>query len=406
LAATTSLLNEARRDNADLQAQIAKIRETLAQEMKNSEEKLALLQGAKERMTQEFKVLAEEVMKGHGETFSKQNKEQIDIVLAPLRESLTHFQQGLQVAHTESQRERVTMNEVIRKLSEDSAKMTTETHNLTRALKGKAQTQGAWGEMILTTILEKSGLREGQEFVTQESQLADDGTRLRPDVVVNLPNDQRIIIDSKVSLTAFEAYVNGENDVERNAQLIAHVQSMRKHIKALSGKEYHQLSSSSLNYVIMFVPIEGALAVALVEDPALTSYAIDLNVTIATPTTLMIALRTVNNVWQVERRNRNADAIASRAGLLYDKFVGFIQDMSLLGTRLEGVQKVYGQTMVKLRDGSGNLVRQAEMLKELGARTSKSLPMALLDGEEQLALTEPEPVAMIESNEANADVET
>jgi DNA recombination protein RmuC len=379
--ATTKALAGANRETGDLQTQMAKLRETLAQEMKNAEEKLTLLKEAKEGMTQEFKVLAADVMKGHGETFSKQNKEQIDAVLAPLKESLTNFQQGLQAAHTETNRERVIMIEQIRSLTEASAKMSVETQNLTRALKGKAQTQGAWGEMILATILEKSGLRDGDEYVTQESHSDEDGARLRPDVVVNLPNNQRIVVDAKVSLTAFEAYVNGETDADRTAWLARHVDSMRRHIKTLSGKEYQQLSASGVDYVIMFVPIEGALAVALLEDPDLTAFAIERNVTIATPTTLMIALRTVRNVWQVERRNRNADAIAQRAGSLYDKFVGFIGDMDLIGTRLNLVQKAHKDAMGKLRDGRGSLFRQTEMLKELGAKTSKSLPSAALDDE-------------------------
>ncbi len=376
--------------NAEAMAEVSRLGELIAQERKQAGEKLDLLKEAKDRLTQEFKLLADGVLKEQSETFSKQNREQIGNILTPLKESLTSFQQGMANAHIENTRERATLAEQIRRLTEESAKMTNETGNLTRALKGKAQTQGAWGEMILQTILERSGLREGDEFVTQLSHSAEDGRRLRPDVIVNLPNGQKIILDSKVSLTAFEAYVNAETDLDRAAHLASHVQSLRTHIRDLSKKEYHQLDGASVDYVIMFVPIEGALASALVDDPGLTAHAIDSNVTIATPTTLMIALRTVANVWQVERRNRNAEAIADRAGKLYEKFAGFLTDMGALGDRLTSAQKAYGNAVGKLQSGPGNVVRQIEQLKELGARTSKSLSLAAVDDGPLAALEAPE----------------
>ncbi len=378
------------RQNADLQAEVSRLTEQVAQERKQSVEKLDLLKEAKDRLTQEFKLLADGVLKEQSETFSKQNREQIGHILNPLKESLVTFQQGLTVAHTETTKERATLAEQIRRLTEESARMTLETGNLTRALKGKSQTQGAWGEMVLKTILERSGLREGEEFVTQQSHSTEDGSRYRPDVVVNLPNGQKIILDSKVSLSAFHDYVNAEDDGERAAHLTRHAQSLRGHIKDLSRKEYHQFDGASVDYVILFVPIEGALAAALLDDPALTSNAIDANVTIATPTTLMIALRTVANVWQVERRNRNAEAIADRAGKLYEKFAGFLSDMGQLGDRLTTAQKSYSNAMNKLQSGPGNVVRQVEQLKELGARTSKSLSLVSVDDSEMPALAAPE----------------
>jgi DNA recombination protein RmuC len=260
--------------------------------------------------------------------------------------------------------------------------MTSETENLTQALKGKSQMQGAWGEMVLKTILDRSGLREGEEYVTQESRVTEEGARLRPDVVVTLPGGQQVVIDSKVSLAAFTAYVSAETDAEREAQLSFHLDSIRTHIKALSEKEYQQVIISELNFVIMFVPIEGALAVALQNDPALTGFATEKDVAIATPTTLMLALKTIANLWQVERRNRNADAIAERAGKLYDKFVGFLDDMKSIGERLNQAQASYAGAMDKLSDGKGNLVRQVELLKSMGAKTGKSIPPELLDSDE------------------------
>jgi DNA recombination protein RmuC len=386
----TQALQSAQWDNSGLREKLAKLQETLEQERRLAGEKLTFLTEAKERMTQEFKVLAADVMRLHGENFSKQNKEQIDAILAPLRDKLGEFQQGIQVAQTESTRDRATLAEQIRQLSESSAKMTSETSNLTRALKGEAQTQGAWGEMILASILERSGLREGEEYFVQQHINTEEGQRVRPDVIVNLPGGQRIVVDSKLSLVAFDAYVNAEDTVVRAGALARHLDSMRAHIKMLSSKEYHAVTGSQVDYVIMFIPIEGALAAALQADPNLTGFAVDNNVAIAPPTTLMIALRTVANVWQVERRNRNAEAIADRAGRLYDKLVGFVGDMGTLGDRLNQARSSYEAAMGKLSTGSGNVIRQVEQLKGLGARTNKSLPLSLLGDRETEVLPAPE----------------
>ncbi len=389
--ANAALVVQERREKAELDAELARQTETLQQERKQSEEKIALLREAREDMTKEFKILAAAVMQEHGETFSKQNKEQIDVVLAPLREKLVEFQTGLTAAHTESAKERAVLAAQIQQLSQTSATMTSETTNLTRALKGKAQTQGAWGEMILSTILEKSGLRQGEEYVTQASHTTEEGQRLRPDVIVNLPGGQRIVIDAKVSLTAFEAHVNAETEEDRKEQLQRHLISMRNHIKLLGDKAYQVHTNGGVDYVIMFVPIEGALALALQEAPAMTGEALEQNVNIATPTTLMIALRTAASVWQVERRNQNAEAIATRAGQLYDKFVGFTGDMKSLGDRLGQAQSAYGDAMGKLSAGNGNLIRQIELLRTLGAKTSKTLPTQLLEfaGRDSTPASEP-----------------
>ncbi len=390
LGQATIALEGAQQDAGRLRTELATLHETLDQERRQAGEKLALLVDARDRMTQEFKILAEDVMKTHGETFSKQNKEQIDVILTPLREKLGEFQQGIQVAQTESTRERATLAEQIRQLTESSVRMSIETLNLTRALKGEAQIQGAWGEMILESILERSGLREGEEYTIQESHATDTGKKVRSDVIVNLPGGQRIVIDSKVSLVAFDAHVSAETAADRASTLTRHLASMRSHIKTLASKDYHAAAGSQLDYVMMFVPIEGALAAAINQDGNLTAYAVENNVTIATPTTLMIALRTVANVWQVERRNRNAEAIAARAGLLYDKMVGFVEDMGTLGTRLNQARGSYDEAMGKLSSGRGNLLHQVDQLKGLGARTNKTLPAALLDDREVEMVSAPE----------------
>jgi DNA recombination protein RmuC len=391
LAEQESALAAASADHADLKAQLAALHETLRKERLHAAEKLQLLVDAKETMAKEFRLLAEDVMARHGERFGKQNKEQIDGLLQPMRDKLAEFQQGLQAAHVESARERATLGEQIRGLNEASAKMTTEATNLTRALKGQAQTQGAWGEMILESVLERSGLRKGEEYVTQASQTTEDGERLRPDVIVTLPGEQRrIVIDAKVSLVAFDGHVNAATDDERGACLRRHLDSMRAHIRTLGSKDYLGVAGSRLDFVVMFVPIESALAAALHEDPSLTKDAADNNVAIATPTTLMIALRTVASVWQVERRNKNAEKIADRAGKLYDKFAGFVADMHALGDRLGQADESYKAAMRKLSDGKGSLTRQVEQLKSMGANARKSLPGLLLgdDGEDSPPITE------------------
>jgi DNA recombination protein RmuC len=375
-----------------LRVDLAALGEKLLHEQQEAEGKLAVLHAARTTMTEQFKALADEIMQRHGETFSKKNQEQLDGTLAPLRQKILEFQQSLQTAHLDGEKERAALAQQIRSLSETSARMSSETQNLTQALRGKSQTQGAWGEMILQSILEKSGLREGQEYEAQTNYTNDEGERLRPDVVVRLPNEQRIVIDAKVSLTAFTASVGAETEEERMGLLRGHAASMRQHVRTLAGKEYHRVSDDALDYVVMFVPIEGALAAALTVDPELTGYAVENSVYIATPTTLMIALRTVANVWHVERRNRNAEEIASRAGKIYDKVVGFVESMESLGKALGQTHRHYDRAMNQLARGNGNVLRQLEQLKLLGAKSSKSLAGQLLDD------NEPETAPMIEEN--------
>jgi DNA recombination protein RmuC len=326
-------------------------------------------------MTDEFKVIATEILQTHGATFSKQNKEQVDALLKPLNEKIGEFQKGLI-------EDRVALGAEIKRLSEDSLRMSTEANNLTRALKGSSQTQGAWGEMILSTILEGSGLREGEQFITQASHTGETGARLRTDVEVMMPNGDSLVIDSKVSLTAFEAYANASEEGERELHLRAHITSLRAHIKTLSGKEYHRHSGSGLDFVTMFVPIEGALAAAVSADPGLLEYSLSQSVQIATPTTLMSVLRTVRNVWDIEKRHQNAEVIAERAGRLYDKVAGFLGSMDRLGQQLGRAQASFDEAKGQLSAGAGNMVRQVEMLRDLGAKSSKQIPEGWLSGED------------------------
>lgn len=363
-----------------------------AERARSAAETIRLLREDRETMVQRFRLLADEAMARHGESVTKQNKEQIDATLTPLRAKLVEFQDGLQKAHAESDKERVRLAEQIRSLTEASAKMTSETQNLAEALRGKAQMRGAWGEMILSSILEKSGLVEGEQYRVQQSHVTEEGRRLQSDVIVQLPNEQSLVIDSKVSLVAFESYVNAEEEQERAQALERHVAAVEAQIRSLARKEYHVAAAGSPDFVVMFIPIEGALALALQVRPNLATLAIESNVGIATPTTLMIALRTAANVWSVEKRNRNAEQIAERAGRLHDKLVAFVEDMTALGNRLAQARGAYDDAMKKLSTGNGNALRQVQQLKVMGAKTSKSLLAALVeDDRAEGTLTPAEP---------------
>ncbi len=368
-------LNQQREVNTGLQAEAAGLRAQMEEHKRQAEENLARFQKARQQMTDEFKVIAQDVLKSHGETFSKQNREQVDTLLKPLREKITEFHTGLM-------KDRAAMGEQIRALLESNQTITAEANNLARALKGSSQTQGAWGEMILSTILERSGLREGEQYFTQQNHAADDGGRVRTDVEILMPNGDRLVVDSKVSLTAFEAYTNAEDEGEQAVQLQAHVTSIRNHIKTLGEKEYQRHADSGLDYVMMFVPIEAALAAAISHDSRLFEYGMSQGVMLTTPTTLMTVLRTVRNVWDIEKRHQNAEEIADRAGSLYDKVSGFLATMDKLGQNIDRAQQSYADAKGQLSTGRGNVLRQVEMLRELGAKTSKQIPAGWQAGEE------------------------
>lgn len=348
---------------------------TAAQSLRHAEEDA---KKQAEVLTARFRELSAELLESHGSTLKSQNKEQIEGLLKPLREKIVDFERGLTDRHTQAVQQNAALKEQLSQLGKLNQAMVDEASNLTRALKGESQTQGAWGEMILETILQKSGLREGVEYDSQKSTTDSEGRRLRPDVVINLPAGERVVVDSKVSLTAFEKFVNSDDEEEKERALTAHVASLRGHIEELAKKDYTGAVGSRLDYVIMFVPIEGALAVALGAEPELTGKAIERNVAIATPSTLMTVLRTVAAMWRVERQHTNAEQIAKRAGQLYDKFVGFVDSLDDVGKRIRQAQASFDTAYGQLTSGSGNLVRQVEMVKKLGATTKKALPADLI----------------------------
>lgn len=368
------LLDAEREKGAGLQSELAAMRTRLDEQARQNEANLKRFTEARQQMTDEFKAIAGDVLRSHSETFTKQNREQVDVLLKPLQEKIGEFHKGLI-------EDRSAMAERIRALAESNLQITTEAQNLTRALKGSSQTQGAWGEMILSTILEQSGLREGEQYITQQSHTGEDGQRVRTDVEIRMPNGDVLVIDSKVSLTAFEAYVNSDED-GREQHLRAHISSVRTHITTLGDKTYHRAARSSLDYVMMFVPIESALATAIQNDAKLVEFGMSKGVMLTTPTTLMTVLRTIRNVWDIEKRHQNAEEIAERAGALYDKVAGFLASMDKLGGHLDKARSSFDDAKNQLSSGRGNVVRQVEMLRELGAKSNKPLPSGWDGGSE------------------------
>lgn len=368
-------LEDEQKSHQVLKANIAGLQTQIDADRVAAQEKIALLISVREDMQAKFKQLADEALKLQGDTFSKANLEKLDATLTPLKEHVGHFEKELREVHQETVKDRERLKAEITQLSKRSEEISIEAVNLTRALKGDNQQQGAWGEMILATILERSGLREGEEYETQAHRIDADGGRLKPDVVVRIPGNKTLVIDSKVSLSAYSEAVNLNDPIEISLARKRHVMSIRSHINGLSAKGYQSAEGSTVDYVIMFVPIEGALSEALREDGALTEYALERHITIATPTTLMMALRTVSHVWAVERRNSNAELIAKRAGLLYDKMAGFVGNMEKVGKGLGTAHTAYEAAIGQLSRGPGNVLAQIGTLKTLGAKTSKDIAL-------------------------------
>lgn len=362
---------------SSLETELKAVRKASEQKIEDerakAEEILAAAKETREKMEAQFKEIARDAIKIQGEDFSKTNMERLTALLTPFKGNVERFEKEIKNLHNESVKERERLKSEIRNLSSRSEKISDEAVALTRALRADSQKRGAWGEMILENILESSGLRKGEEYEVQAHREGLEGERLRPDAVVNLPGGKTLVVDSKVSLVDYTDAVNAETEEEAALARKRHVFSMRNHINVLSGKGYQTAENESVDYVVMFVPIEGALSEALREEGSLTEYALERQVTIATPTTLMMALKTAANVWAVERRSRNAEEIATRAGLLYDKVAGFVNTMEDVGKRLNQATEAHSKAFNQLSRGKGNLLSQTETLKRLGARTGKQI---------------------------------
>lgn len=346
---------------------------------RNLEEKLSEqkkeLAGMQDQLKVQFENLANKILEENTQKFTKQNKESLDQILNPLGLKLEEFKKKVEETYEKGTQERSGLREQIINMVQLNQQLSEDAKNLTKALKGDSKAQGNWGEVILSSILEKSGLRKDEEYFTQQSETLEDGRRLQPDVVVKLPDEKFLIVDSKVSLTAFERFTSVDNEKESISALKQHVLSVKSHVKGLSDKNYPQIyADKTPDFVLLFIPIEPAFAAALQSEPNLYNEAFEKNIVIVSPSTLLATLFTINTIWKRDRQNKYALEIADRGGALYDKFVLFAESLEEVGQRIEQTQKSYEEAKSRLSEGSGNVIRQVEMLKELGAKATKQLP--------------------------------
>ena len=367
-------------ENKELIAKLSIAETNLSNLNEKLETNKAELEGLHKKFTLEFENLANKVLEEKSQKFSELNKKQIDAIINPFNENLKEFKQTVKDTYEKGMKERTELGAELKHIQELNQKLSVEANNLTKALKGDVQKQGRWGEMILEKILESSGLEKDKHFRTQDSFTLSDGRRQRPDAVVYLPENKHIIIDSKVSLVAYEKYVNSDNEEEKKQFLKEHIASVRTHIKELADKDYiNSLGLENPEYILMFVPIEASLGLTVSNDNQIFTEAWDKRVVIVSPSTLIATLMTVNAIWKQTMQTENALLIADRGGKLYEKFIGFVDDLNAVGVSIEKANKEYEKAMSKLSEGSGNLVRQAEMLKELGAKTTKSIDKEILE---------------------------
>jgi DNA recombination protein RmuC len=357
---------------------------SLKSDFTNLEEKLSTqkeeVEQLQHKFTNEFKNLANEILEDKSKRFTEQNKVNINELLNPLSEKIKSFEKKVEDVYLNDTKERAGLSEQIKMLHELNQQMSKDANNLTKALKGEAKTQGSWGEFILERVLEKSGLVKGQEYSVQESITDDEGKRLQPDVLIYLPENKCIIIDSKVSLTGYERYCSADDELMRGAALKEHISSIKKHITNLSAKNYQNLYGiRSLDFVLLFMPIEPAFSLAVQNDMGLFNDAFERNIVIVSPSTLLATLRTIASIWRQENQNRNALEIARQSGALYDKFQNMVTDLLEVGKKLHSVQDNYDDVMKKLSTGKGNLITSVEKIKKLGAKTTKSLPQGMAD---------------------------
>ncbi|WP_028694814.1 DNA recombination protein RmuC [Pseudomonas cremoricolorata] len=362
-----------------LDAQAARLEAELREQQDNHQQRLEDVQQARDTLRAQFAELATKIFDEREQRFAQTSQQHLGQLLDPLKERIQAFEKRVEDSYQQEARERFSLGKELERLQQLNQRLSDEATNLTQALKGQ-KTQGNWGELILERVLEHAGLEKGREYQTQVSLKSADGERFQPDVLIMLPGDKQVIVDSKVSLTAYQQYVSDPDQKSAQAALKQHVQSLRNHVKGLSGKDYNRLEGlHSLDFVLLFIPIEAAFSAALQAEPNLFQEAFDRQIVIVSPTTLLATLRVIDSLWKQERQSQNAREIAERAGWLYDKFVLFIQDLDELGNRLQQVDKAYAAARNKLCEGRGNLVSRSEQLKLLGARASKSLPADLLE---------------------------
>ncbi len=382
-----------RQDLTEAEASLREQQARHQQIQQASEEKVALLENAEQRLKQQFELLANQLFESKTAKVDQQNRQSLEGLLTPLKEQIEGFKKQVSDSFGHEAKERHTLVHELRNLQKLNEHMAQEALNLTQALKGDNKQQGNWGEVVLARVLAESGLREGHEYQTQVSLQDDAGKRFQPDVIVHLPHNKQVVVDSKMALVAYERYFHADTDVERDVALSEHLLALRAHIKGLSHKDYHKLKGiQSLDYVLMFIPVEPAFQVAIQADPGLVKDAMAHNIILVSPTTLLVALRTIDNLWRNERQNQNAQIIAERAAKLYDKLRLFLTDMESLGGALDKANQNYQGAMNKLATGRGNVVRQAESFKDLGVEVKRSIPDSLLEIAQNDSVVERQPL--------------
>ncbi|WP_369857243.1 DNA recombination protein RmuC [Candidatus Thalassolituus haligoni] len=372
---------------ADLQQRLSNsqtelVSERQAREMQqqHADEKLALLQQNKEQLLQEFEHLSQKIFEQKQQQFTQQSQQGLTSLLTPFREQLDGLRKKVEDVHLSDTRDRATLQAQIVELHKLNQQMSTEAHALTTALRGEKKTQGNWGEMVLETVLERSGLRKGEEYVREESHQDDSGQRYRPDVIIRLPEGKHIVVDSKVSLNAYTDYVNADSELEQAAALKRHVESVRSHVRSLSDKAYQHLNGlNSPDFVFLFMPVEPAFMLAFQHDESLFNTAFEQKIVVVTPTTLLATLRTVASLWAIERRNKSTEKLADQAGKLYDKLTVVVDKFEKVGSQLTTLNKGYDEAWNSLKSGRGNLLSQADGFRKLGVRVKKELAKNLVD---------------------------
>jgi DNA recombination protein RmuC len=399
IGALAAQLEDARLAMAEAERQAAVLDARFTDREQHYREQIDKLEAAEKRLADNFERLAGKIFEERSQKLSDLNSRQLDAILKPLGEKLTDFRNTVESAHREETAQHRVMKAKLGDLEKLNERLHEDASNLSRALTSNVKAQGNWGEQQLERLLEISGLQKGREYSTQYSVTTEGGQRIQPDLVLHLPESKSIILDSKVSLVAWTRLQAADDDEGRQAALKDHVQSLRQHVRNLGEKRYAEIPElNSLDFVLMFVPIEGALIAALQADPELSEFALRNKVALLSPTNFLATMRTVGSVWAVHKQNRNAQEIAKRAGLLYDKFAGFVQNLQQVGDRLRQAQLSYDTALGQLSTGPGNLLRQTEMLRELGARTTKQLAPDLAGPSEQ---TE----SVIEPGESSIDSE-
>ena len=360
-----------------LKSQLAAQNESLQQLLDSQKEEIVKIQ---EEAKLQFENLANKILEEKTLKFTEQNQQNLKNILNPLQEKITDFEKKVENTHKESIDYHAALRQQILGLKEMNLQMSKETLNLTKALKGDSKIQGNWGELVLERVLEKSGLEKGREYEIQKSFTTEEGNRVQPDVIINLPDGKKMIVDSKVSLTAYEKYINEEDDEQKSSFLKEHVNSLKRHVEQLGSKNYqHLYQMESPDFVLLFIPIEPAFAIALNEDTQLYNKAFEKNIVIVTPSTLLATLRTIDSMWTNQKQQENAYEIARQAGALYDKFDGFVTDLVKIGKKMDEAKTEYEGAMNKLVDGKGNLITSVQKLKIMGAKAKKSLPDAILN---------------------------